>query len=388
MNTLRRDTITRAIRILVCTVMLAGLALTSAHLALAAKPGTDFFAKAPDGKALSSAVIVIIIVLAIGVLILLGVIIAFFKIWIRALASGARVTFGTLIGMKLRKVPASLIVDARIMAVKAGLTVTTNDLETHFLAGGNVIQVAKSLVAADKANIELSFQKAAAIDLAGRDVFQAVQISVKPEVIDAPDPTKGPDKVGAVAKDGIQLWAKAKVTVRANIERLVGGAWTETVIARVGEGIVTTIGSAESHKAVLENPDTISKKVLERGLDAGTAFEILSIDIADVDVGENIGARLQTDQAEADKRVAQAKAEGRRAMAVAQEQENVARVQEMRARVVEAEAQVPLAIADAFRQGNLGVMDYYNLRNIQADTSMRESIGGKDTGEQKKPGEQ
>jgi len=388
MNTLRRDTITRAIRILVCTVMLAGLALTSAHLALAAKPGTDFFAKAPDGKALSSAVIVIIIVLAIGVLILLGVIIAFFKIWIRALASGARVTFGTLIGMKLRKVPASLIVDARIMAVKAGLTVTTNDLETHFLAGGNVIQVAKSLVAADKANIELSFQKAAAIDLAGRDVFQAVQISVKPEVIDAPDPTKGPDKVGAVAKDGIQLWAKAKVTVRANIERLVGGAWTETVVARVGEGIVTTIGSAESHKAVLENPDTISKKVLERGLDAGTAFEILSIDIADVDVGENIGARLQTDQAEADKRVAQAKAEGRRAMAVAQEQENRARVEEMRARLVEAEAQVPLAIADAFRQGNLGVMDYYNLRNIQADTSMRETISGKDTGEKKKPGEE
>jgi len=388
MNTLRRDTITRAIRILVCTVMLAGLALTSAHLALAAKPGTDFFAKAPDGKALSSAVIVIIIVLAMGVLILLGVIIAFFKIWIRALASGARVTFGTLIGMKLRKVPASLIVDARIMAVKAGLTVTTNDLETHFLAGGNVIQVAKSLVAADKANIELSFQKAAAIDLAGRDVFQAVQISVKPEVIDAPDPTKGPDKVGAVAKDGIQLWAKAKVTVRANIERLVGGAWTETVVARVGEGIVTTIGSAESHKAVLENPDTISKKVLERGLDAGTAFEILSIDIADVDVGENIGARLQTDQAEADKRVAQAKAEGRRAMAVAQEQENRARVEEMRARLVEAEAQVPLAIADAFRQGNLGVMDYYNLRNIQADTSMRETISGKDTGEKKKPGEE
>jgi len=388
MNTLRRDTITRAIRILVCTVMLAGLALTSAHLALAAKPGTDFFAKAPDGKALSSAVIVIIIVLAIGVLILLGVIIAFFKIWIRALASGARVTFGTLIGMKLRKVPASLIVDARIMAVKAGLTVTTNDLETHFLAGGNVIQVAKSLVAADKANIELSFQKAAAIDLAGRDVFQAVQISVKPEVIDAPDPTKGPDKVGAVAKDGIQLWAKAKVTVRANIERLVGGAWTETVVARVGEGIVTTIGSAESHKAVLENPDTISKKVLERGLDAGTAFEILSIDIADVDVGENIGARLQTDQAEADKRVAQAKAEGRRAMAVAQEQENRARVEEMRARLVEAEAQVPLAIADAFRSGNLGVMDYYNLRNIQADTSMRETISGKDTGEKKKPGEE
>jgi len=387
MNALRRDTIAKALWILVCTAMLAGLALAGAHAALAVTPGADLLAQG-GGKSLPVWAVVLIIVLAIGFLILLGVIIAFFKIWIRALASGARVSFGTLIGMRLRKVPASLIVDARIMAVKAGLTVTTNDLETHFLAGGNVIQVAKSLVAADKANIDLSFQKAAAIDLAGRDVFQAVQISVKPEVIDAPDPSKGPDKVGAVAKDGIQLWAKAKVTVRANIERLVGGAWTETVVARVGEGIVTTIGSAESHKAVLENPDTISKKVLERGLDSGTAFEILSIDIADVDVGENIGARLQTDQAEADKRVAQAKAEGRRAMAVAQEQENRARVQEMRARVVEAEAQVPLAISDAFRSGNLGVMDYYNLRNIQADTSMRETIGGKDTGEQKKPTEE
>jgi uncharacterized protein YqfA (UPF0365 family) len=297
----------------------------------------------------------------------------------------AHVSFGTLIGMRLRKVSAGLIVDARIMCVKAGLSVSTNDLETHFLAGGNVLLVVKALIAADKANIPLSFQKAAAIDLAGRDVFQAVQISVKPEVIDAPDPSKGPDMVSAVAKDGIQLRAKARITVRANIERLVGGAWTETVIARVGEGIVTTIGSAESYKAVLENPDMISKKVLEKGLDSGTAFEILSIDIADVDVGENIGARLQADQAEADKRVAQAKAEGRRAMAVAQEQENIARVAEMRARVVEAEAQVPLAIAQAFRDGNLGVMDYYNLKNIQADTSMRDSIGGKGPSEQKRP---
>ena len=335
---------------------------------------------------MSPVVIVVIIVAALLVLILLGVILAFFKVWIRAYASGAHVSFGTLVGMRLRKVPASLIVDARIIAAKAGLAgTTTNDLETHYLAGGNVIQVVRSLVAAGKANIDLSFEKAAAIDLAGRDVFQAVQISVKPEVIDAPDPTKGPDKVGAVAKDGIQLWAKAKVTVRANLARLVGGAWTETVVARVGEGIVTTIGSAESHKAVLENPDMISRKVLERGLDSGTAFEILSIDIADVDVGENIGARLQTDQAEADKRVAQAKAEGRRAMAVAQEQENIARVAEMRARVVEAEAQVPLAIAQAFRDGNLGVMDYYNLKNIQADTTMRDSIGGQGPSEQKKP---
>jgi len=384
MNALRHDTVAKAIWICACAAALVGLA----GAALAAHPGTGHLLAQGGGETLKTGWIIVIVVVAILFLIFLGIVIAFFKIWIRALASGARVGFGTLIGMRLRKVSAGLIVDARIMAVKAGLTVSTNDLETHYLAGGNVLQVIRSLIAADKANIELSFQKATAIDLAGRDVFQAVQISVKPEVIDAPDPTKGPDKVGAVAKDGIQLWAKAKVTVRANIERLVGGAWTETVVARVGEGIVTTIGSADSHKAVLENPDIISKKVLERGLDSGTAFEILSIDIADVDVGENIGARLQTDQAEADKRVAQAKAEGRRAMAVAQEQENVARVQEMRARVVEAEAQVPLAIADAFRQGNLGVMDYYNLRNIQADTSMRESIGGKDTGEQKKPGEQ
>jgi uncharacterized protein YqfA (UPF0365 family) len=388
MNTLRRDAVARAI------VILAGVAalVAIAQPALAAPSAGSGLARlggllAQDNQRPNGWVIGVIVVVTILVLILLGVIISFFKIWIRALASGAHVGFGTLIGMRLRKVSAGLIVDARIMSVKAGLSVSTNDLETHFLAGGNVLLVVKALIAADKANIPLSFQKAAAIDLAGRDVFQAVQISVKPEVIDAPDPAKGPDKVGAVAKDGIQLWAKAKVTVRANIERLVGGAWTETVIARVGEGIVTTIGSAESHKAVLENPDMISKKVLEKGLDSGTAFEILSIDIADVDVGENIGARLQTDQAEADKRVAQAKAEGRRAMAVAQEQENLARVAEMRARVIEAEAQIPLAIAQAFREGNLGIMDYYNLRNIQADTSMRESIGGKGTTEPKKPAE-
>ena len=378
MNGLRRNMVVKTLLGVVCAVVIVGCA--------------QFAMAMPDGNLLAandsiSPLTVVIIILVVGALIVFGVMIAFFRIWIRAFASGAKVGFGTLIGMRLRKVPAGLIVDARIMAVKAGIPVTTNELETHFLAGGNVIQVTKALVAADKANIDLSFQKAAAIDLAGRDVFQAVQISVKPEVIDAPDPSKGPDKVGAVAKDGIQLWAKAKVTVRANIERLVGGAWTETIIARVGEGIVTTIGSADSHKAVLENPDIISKKVLQRGLDAGTAFEILSIDIADVDVGENIGARLQTDQAEADKRVAQAKAEGRRAMAVAQEQENVARVQEMRARVVEAEVQVPLAIADAFRQGNFGVMDYYNLRNIQADTGMRDSIGGKGDTDTTKPAE-
>jgi uncharacterized protein YqfA (UPF0365 family) len=386
MNALRHEALSRVIRVLSCAALVVGVGLGVVLQAAAAQPGTALVAQGDGGEPMSPVVIVAIIIGAIIFLILLGVIAAFFKIWIRAYASGAHVSFGTLVGMRLRKVSAGLIVDARIMAVKAGLTgTTTNDLETHYLAGGNVVQVVRALVAADKANIDLSFQKAAAIDLAGRDVFQAVQISVKPEVIDAPDPTKGPDKVGAVAKDGIQLWAKAKVTVRANIERLVGGAWTETVVARVGEGIVTTIGSAESHKAVLENPDMISKKVLERGLDSGTAFEILSIDIADVDVGENIGARLQTDQAEADKRVAQAKAEGRRAMAVAQEQENVARVAEMRARLVEAEAQVPLAIADAFRQGNLGVMDYYNLRNIQADTSMRESIGGEGPSDKKKP---
>jgi uncharacterized protein YqfA (UPF0365 family) len=396
MNALRRDVVGKALGLAACAAVLLGIALAVAAPALCAPSGSAALLAqryvAPqetEGTKLSAVAIVALIVGALIVLIFAGVVIAFFKIWIRAYASGAHVGFGTLIGMRLRKVPAGLIVEAKIMAVKAGLeTISTNDLETHFLAGGNVVQVIRALIAADKANIPLSFQKAAAIDLAGRDVFQAVQISVKPEVIDAPDPSKGPDKVGAVAKDGIQLWAKAKVTVRANIERLVGGAWTETVIARVGEGIVTTIGSAESHKAVLENPDTISKKVLERGLDSGTAFEILSIDIADVDVGENIGARLQTDQAEADKRVAQAKAEGRRAMAVAQEQENIARVAEMRARVIEAEAQVPLAIAQAFREGNLGLMDYYGIKNIQADTSMRESIGGKGPTDQKKPGEQ
>lgn len=319
-----------------------------------------------------------------GVAIFLGVIaliffaifIKFIGLWIRAFASGAHVSVPSLLGMWLRKVNASVIVDSRIMAVKAGLGISTNDLETHYLAGGNIVRVVQALIAANKANIDLSFQKATAIDLAGRDVLDAVQTSVKPKVIDCPDPAKGPPVVAAVAMDGIQLKAKARVTVRTNINTLIGGATEETIIARVGEGIVTTIGSAESHKKVLENPDTISKVVLQRGLDAGTAFEILSIDIADVDVGENIGAQLQTMQAEADKNIAQARAEERRAMAQAREQEMRAQVVEMRARVVQAEAEVPKAIAEAFRNGNLGIMDYYRMKNIVADTDMRQSISG------------
>lgn len=296
-------------------------------------------------------------------------------LWITAKFARVPVSITALIGMRLRKVPPPIIVNSMVMAYKAGLSVDSNKMEAHYLAGGNVIQVIRALVSADKANIPLTFEKATAIDLAGRDVLEAVQMSVKPKVIDAPDPRKGSDKVAAIAKDGIQLLAKAKVTVRANLDRIVGGATEETIIARVGEGIVTTIGSSETHKEVLENPDLISRTVLKKGLDAGTAFEILSIDIADVDVGSNIGAKLQIDQANADKQIAQAKAEERRAMAFAQEQEMKARVQEMRAKVVEAEAQVPLAIAEAFRSGNLGVMDYYNLKNIMADTIMRESIG-------------
>jgi uncharacterized protein YqfA (UPF0365 family) len=335
----------------------------------------DLIAQAANGKQIDTMTIVFI-VLGIVVFVLLCVFLYFFKVWIRALASGARVSIGSLIGMKLRKVSPLVIVDGRIMAVKAGLDVSTNDLETHFLAGGNVNKVVKALIAADKANIELTFKRAAAIDLAGRDVLEAVQTSVNPRVIDAPNPARGSDMVAAVAMDGIQLKAKAKVTVRANLDRLVGGATEETIVARVGEGIVTTIGSSSSYKHVLENPDRISKVVLEKGLDSGTAFEILSIDIADVDVGANVGAQLETERAEADKRIAQAKAEGRRAMAVAQEQEMKARTQEMRAKVVEAEAEVPKAISQAFREGHLGVMDYYQLKNIQADTSMRDTIAG------------
>ena len=303
---------------------------------------------------------------------ILGLVIVYFAfsyigLWVQALVSGARVGLLNIIFMRFRKVPPKLIVESKIMAVKAGIDLSTDDLESHFLAGGHVSRVIQALIAADKANIELSFNRSAAIDLAGRDVLEAVQMSVNPKVIEAP-------VVAAMAKDGIQLKAISRVTVRANLDRLVGGAGEETILARVGEGIVTTIGSAISHKQVLENPDTISKTVLSKGLDAGTAYEILSIDIADVDVGKNIGAELETDRAEADKKIAQARAEEKRAMAFAQEQEMKARVQEMRAKVVEAEAQVPLAMAEAFRSGNLGIMDYYKMQNISADTRMRDTI--------------
>jgi uncharacterized protein YqfA (UPF0365 family) len=293
------------------------------------------------------------------------------SLWVQALVSGAHVGLFNIVFMRFRKVPPKLIVTSKIMAVKAGLDFSTDSLESHFLAGGNVSRVVQALIAADKANIELEFNRAAAIDLAGRDVLQAVQMSVNPKVIETP-------MVAAMAKDGIQLKAISRVTVRANIDRLVGGAGEETILARVGEGIVTTIGSAETHKLVLENPDSISKRVLEKGLDAGTAYEILSIDIADVDVGKNIGAELETDRAEADKKIAQAKAEERRAMAFAVEQEMRARVQEMRAKVVEAEARVPLAMAVAFKEGNLGIMDYYRMKNIDADTQMRGKIAAGD----------
>lgn len=291
------------------------------------------------------------------------------NLWITAIFSGVKVGLFELMFMRIRKVPPGIIVRELITANKAGLDVNTSDLETHYLAGGNVPNVIKALISADKANINLTFKQATAIDLAGRDVFEAVQISVNPKVITTP-------KVAAVAADGIQLIATARVTVRANIQQLVGGAGEDTILARVGEGIVTSIGSADTHKEVLENPDKISKLVLQRGLDAGTAFEILSIDIADVDVGVNIGAKLQTDQASADLKVAEAKAEERRAMAVAEEQEMKAKSQEARAKVILAEAEVPKAVAEAFRSGNLGIMDYYRMENIQADTTMRESISG------------
>ncbi len=292
-------------------------------------------------------------------------------LWVSAITAGVKVRISELIGMRLRKVPPSAIITPLITARKAGIDVTASQLETHYLARGNVRNTVQALISADKANIDLPFQQATAIDLAGRDVFEAVQVSVNPKVIETPP-------ISAIAKDGIQVRAIARVTVRANINQLVGGAGEETIIARVGEGIVSTIGSSQTHLMVLENPDNISKTVLAKGLDSGTAFEILSIDIADVDVGENIGAKLQTDQAEADLQVARAKAEERRAAAVAAEQEQRAAVQEQRARLVAAEAEIPQAIADAFRQGNLGVMDYYNLRNIEADTQMRRSIGGTD----------
>jgi len=293
------------------------------------------------------------------------------RLWIEALSAGVRVGMPYLVGMRLRKVSPPAVVRPLIWATKAGIPLSVDDLEAHYLAGGEVDRVVRALISADKANIELGFQQAAAIDLAGRDVFEAVQVSVNPKVINTP-------KVAAMAKDGIQLIAQARVTVRANINRLVGGAGEDTILARVGEGIVSSIGSADSHKAVLENPDAISKTVLAKGLDSGTAFEILSIDIADVDVGKNIGADLQTHQAEADKRVAQARAEERRAMAVAEEQEMKAKVVDMRAELVKAEAQVPVALAEAFRQGHMGVMDYVRYNNIQSDTSMRQAIASAD----------
>lgn len=313
--------------------------------------------------------IAILVILALAIIVL-SVFLRFVPIllWISALAAGVRISIFTLVAMRIRRVAPARIINPMIKATKAGLGLTINQLESHYLAGGNVDRVVNALIAAQRANIDLVFERAAAIDLAGRDVLQAVQMSVNPKVIETPT-------VAAVAKDGIEVKVMARVTVRANIDRLVGGAGEETIIARVGEGIVTTVGSSNSHKEVLENPDSISHTVLQKGLDAGTAFEILSIDIADVDVGRNIGATLQTDQAEADKKIAQAKAEERRAMAVAQEQEMRARVEEMRAKVVEAEAQVPLAMAEALRQGKLGVMDYLNLQNITADTRMRESFG-------------
>ncbi|SDC73928.1 MULTISPECIES: flotillin-like protein FloA [unclassified Candidatus Frackibacter] len=316
--------------------------------------------------------IILILILVVGFFLLFSYVIPV-GLWLSAWASGVKVAIGTLIGMRLRRVPPANIVRPMIKSHKAGIDLGTDRLEAHYLAGGNVDRVVDALIAAERADIDLVFERAAAIDLAGRDVLEAVQMSVNPKVIQTP-------MVTAVAMDGIQVQANARVTVRANIERLVGGAGEETILARVGEGIVTTVGSANAHTKVLENPDSISETVLDKGLDSGTAFEILSIDIADVDVGKNIGAQLQADQAEADKEIAQAKAEEKRAMAVAQEQEMKAQVQEMRAKVVEAEAEVPLAMAEALREGKMGVMDYMNMQNIKADTEMRESISGKDDG--------
>jgi len=328
-----------------------------------------------------SGIALFIIVIGIVLLALLFFYFVPLGLWVTAYFSGARVRiFKDLIGMRLRKVPPQKIIRPLIAATKAGIKVNTDEMEAHFLAGGNVQNVINALISADKANINLTFERATAIDLAGRDVLEAVKVSVNPKVINTP-------MIAAVAMDGIQVKATSRVTVRANIDRLVGGAGEETIIARVGEGIVTTIGSAVTHKKVLENPDQISKMVLQKGLDSGTAFEILSIDIADVDVGANIGAKLQTDQAEADKRIAQAKAEERRALAVAAEQEMKAKTQEMRAKVVEAEAEIPKAMAEAFRAGNLGIMDYYNMRNVQADTDMRESISKPEQGGPRKGGE-
>jgi uncharacterized protein YqfA (UPF0365 family) len=331
----------------------------------------------------------IIVTAAIGLafvvgLVLLVILFNFFGIWLRAKIADAPVSFARLVGMRLRRVPVGMIVDSRITAVKAGIPLDTDELEAHYLAGGNVDQVVLALIAADKAGIKLDFNRACAIDLAikgtTKTVLEAVRTSINPKVIDCPAPQAGRSTIDAVARDGIGVKVKARVTVRSNLDRFVGGATEETIIARVGEGIVTSIGSAASYKDVLENPDNISKVVLQKGLDSGTAFEILSVDIADVDVGENVGAKLQAEQAEADKVVAQAKAEVRRAAAVALEGEMRAKTQEMRAKVVEAEAQVPQAMAEAFRNGNLGIMDYMKMKNIQADSQMRESIAGSERG--------
>jgi len=331
---------------------------------------------------------IVLIAVLLVIFLLLLLVGQMFGIWIQALFAGAKISLRELIGMKLRKVDPRLIVLAKIQAVQAGLDISTTALESHYLAGGRVRNIVIALIAASRANIPLDFRLATAIDLAGRDVLDAVQTSVNPKVIDCPNPATGKTSIDAVAKDGIQLKARARVTVRTNINQLVGGATEETIIARVGEGIVTSIGSAGSYKEVLENPDAISKRVLSKGLDAGTAFEIRSIDIADVDVGENVGAKLQADQAEADKRRFQAEAEKRRAMAMAREQEMQALIRENRAKVVLAEAEIPMAMAEAFRKGNLGVMDYYKFRNVQADTQMRENIGqqGPDSDKDKEKG--
>ena len=330
--------------------------------------------------------LVIIIAAAIAGLVVAVVVLSFFSVWLRAWLAGSYVGIVNLVAMRLRQVPYGLMVDARIAAKKAGLDMTIDELEAHFLAGGNVVPTVHALIAARKAKIELDWDRACAIDLATKgsekSVVEAVRTSVDPKVIDCPNPSQGRGTIDGVAKDGIQVKVRARVTVRTNLDRFVGGAKEETIIARVGEGIVTTIGSADTYKVVLESPDSISKVVLDRGLDVGSAFEILSIDIADVDVGENDGAKLQEAQAEANKSIAQAEAEIRRAAAVAVEQEMKARVEEMRAKVVEAEAQVPLAMAEAFRKGNLGVMDYYKMENIKADTNMRSSIGDSDDGDQ------
>jgi len=325
---------------------------------------------------------ILIGVLAVAVLVLGYILLSFFNVWLRALLAGAPVSIFTLVAMKLRSVDYKLVVDGRITASKAGIEITTDEIEAHYLAEGNIIHTIQALIAADKASIALDWTRACAIDLAtkgtGKSVVEAVRTSINPKVIDCPDPSGGRRSIDGVAKDGIQVKARARVTVRSNLDRYVGSALEETIIARVGEGIVTTIGSADTYKTVLESPDSISKVVLQRGLDVGTAFEILSIDIADVDVGENIGAKLQVAQAEANKNMAQAQAEIRRAAAVALEQEMKAKVEEMQAKLVEAQAQVPMAIADALREGNLGVMDYYRLNNIHADTKMRETISKDD----------